>query len=161
MARAFIAHSPGTQDRDTYRQFQELQDVLAGIQAKINTRVNVAALGVPVTVTEQNSPLTVLTMDARGIPVGWYSATVNFRSRYVQANDQLIWEIAVDINIGPFIVQSVVSGEEIPFSYGSTFRIENGSLNISLVCSTSGPGAADVEILAATLSLVRVMGDDE
>ena len=161
MPRAFIAHPPGTQNRDTYRQFQEIQDVLQAIQAKINTRVNVVALGAPVLVTELNSPLTVLTMNALGIPVGWYSATVNFRSRYIQANDRLIWEIAGDINIGPFIVQSVVAGEEIPFSYGSTFRIEDGALNIALVCSTSGPGAADVEILAATLSLVRVMGDDE
>jgi hypothetical protein len=161
MPRSFIASAPGNQDPETYRQFQDLQNTLRDIQAKLNTPVNVAKLAAPVTVTEQNSPLTVVTLTIGRLPVGWYQATVNFRSRYVQANDRLIWEITGGLGIGPFVVQSVVAGEQIPFSYGSVVRITDPDLDLALVCSTDGPGAADVEILAATLAIVRVMGDDE
>ena len=161
MPRSFIAHPPGTQDRDTYRQFQEIQDVLQLIQAKINTPVNVVALGAPVDVTEQNSPLTVLTMDAKGIPAGWYNVAINFRSNYQQANDQLIWEIAGDVNIGPFIKESKAAGEQLPFTYGSTLKITKGSLFLEFIYSTSGPGAADVIMEAGAFTLTRVMGDDD
>ena len=161
MPRAFIAHPPGTQNRDTYRQFQEIQDVLQLIQTKINTPVNVVALGAPVDVTEGNSPLTVLTLNAVGLPAGWYNAAINFRSNYQQANDQLIWEIAGDVNIGPFIKESKAAGEQLPFAYGSTVKITDGSLFLEFICSTEGPGAADVIVEAAALTLTRVMGDDE
>jgi hypothetical protein len=160
MVTRFIAHAPGKQDPDVYRQFVQIQQRLTAIENKISTPVNVETIPAPVLVTELNSPVTVVTLFAQRLPPGWYQATVNFRSRYDQSNDQLIWNIGGDVNLGPFIVQSVVAGEEIPFAYLSTFRIDDGEITLSLICSTSGPGAADVEITQAVLSLIRVMGDE-
>lgn len=35
MAKRFIAHPPGTQDTDTYRQFVDLQTVLADLEDRL------------------------------------------------------------------------------------------------------------------------------
>jgi hypothetical protein len=74
----------------------------------------------------------------------------------------LIWEIGGgEFPIGPFLIESTIANEQIPFTYQSTFRVETGTLTLTFICSTEGPGAADVEISAASMTVTRVIGNDQ
>lgn len=148
----------GARDREAenwaIRQFRDIAQALKELMNLVFS-VNVASLADPLTVTEAEGEVEVLTLEAT-FTKGVYVASVSFISDFQQANDEIEFGMILDGNepLNYFSKVAQKASESIPFSFSLPLDLE-GYHTFTLVAAITGPGQADVVITQAYIFTER------
>ena len=118
-----------------------------------------ATLANPLTITEAEGLVDVITLTEADIPAGLYVVTVSFVTHFQALNDQVTWQTIGDLVSPVFLKEAKDAAENIPFTYSVPAQLPEGPFTVTLQVGITGPGAADVIIETAHLFIVREEDD--
>ena len=112
-------------------------------------------LATPLTITEADGVVDVITLSILDLPANTYVANVSFVTEFMLINDQVHWNIIGDLVSPVFLKEAKDATEIVPFAFLFPFIWAGGPFSITLQAQVTGPGATEAIIQAANLYVIK------